>query len=459
MAPNPDAEQRDLELATELDTLSTGADQASAPRAWLLVRGTGGTSVIDLPDGGSAVIGRGREAAIRVDDTRVSRVHAKVWREGLALHVEDLGSRNGTKVNDIVLRSMSRRLAAGDVIRVAECEAVVALTTETGMARQAAGEPAAAAADASGSMMVVADAAMNRVVQVARRLALVDTSVLILGETGAGKEVLAREIHLRSARSRAPFVRVNCPALAGSLLESELFGYEKGAFTGAACSKIGLFEAANGGTLLLDELGDFPLAMQVKLLSVLENRCVLRVGSTKERPIDVRVLCATHRDLQAEVAAGRFREDLFYRIAAFTLKLPPLRQRPAEILVLAGLFLKRIASHMGRPPPMLSPEAASMLTAYPWPGNVRELRNAIEHAMVLQDGVIAPAHLPDSLHAGRAHEAPVAGPMRAQLSGMERASIERALTAENGNQTRAAQHLGISRRALIYKMRKYGLQR
>jgi two-component system, NtrC family, response regulator AtoC len=459
------------EPPTELDALERqGEHGAAAPRAWLLVRHQSGTRVLDLIEGSEVLIGRSRDAAVFLDDTKASRRHARVWRHGNALYVQDLGSRNGTRVNDTVLHSQERRLGAGDVIRVGECEAVVAITTLESTLGVEETAPAvgkdrlAAGAHDAAAIFVVADVAMNRVFAVARRLALVDTTVLILGETGVGKEVLAREIHARSTRNRAPFVRVNCPSLPENLLESELFGYERGAFTGAVRNKIGFFEAAQGGTLLLDEIGDFPLHLQVKLLAVLENHCVLRLGGTREIPIDVRVVCATHRDLQAEVAAERFREDLFYRINPFTLRIPPLRERPAEVLLLAGLFARQCAQRMAIAVPVISPEAASALVAYRWPGNVRELRNSVEHAIVLQDsGVIGPEHLPETVRF--ASESPSAEPinpkvpMRDRVSDLERSVIEKALAAEGGNQTRAAQKLGISRRALIYKIQKYGLGR
>jgi len=235
-------------------------------------------------------------------------------------------------------------------------------------------------------------------------------------------------------------------------------------------------EAANHGTLLLDEIGDLPLKMQVKLLSVIENRCVLHVGGVREIPVDVRILCATHRDLRAEVAAGRFREDLYYRISALTITVPPLRERPAEILLLAAMFLRQLAAKSRSVAPSISPEAAAALTRHRWPGNVRELRNAMQHAAVMSDaGRIGLEHLPDSviqdvsvasrpiataaLPLPAPESSPSHGDMRDQLSDMERRSILEALHAEGGNQTRAAARLGISRRALIYKLHKHGLMR
>jgi transcriptional regulator with PAS, ATPase and Fis domain len=310
--------------------------------------------------------------------------------------------------------------------------------------------------------IIVADAAMVQVFQLARKLAAVQTTVLILGETGVGKEVVAEQIHRWSTRAQGPFVRLNCASLPETLLESELFGHERGAFTGADRRKIGYLEAAQGGTLFLDEIGELPLAVQVKLLNVLENREVRRLGGTQEHPIDVRVISATHRDLQGEVAEGRFREDLYYRLSAFTLNIPPLRERHAEVALLGEMFARESARRAGKPASVLEPSAVAAMVRHPWPGNVRELKNAMEHAVVLADrGRIGAEHLPESVRRREAPlpSSPAAGTVKDKLADLERRSIEEALGAENGNQTRAARRLGMSRRALIYKIEKYGLRR
>src|SRR5262245_14594699 len=234
--------------------------------------------------------------------------------------------------------------------------------------------------------VVVADADMVRVFRLARRVAPAPTTVLLCGETGVGKEVLAEQIHRWSPRAHGPFVRLNCASLPETLLESELFGHERGAFTGADRRKIGYLEASGGGTLLLDEIGELTPAMQVKLLRVLETRRLRHLGGTHEISIDVRLLAATHRDLQADVASGRFREDLYFRLSAFVIEVPPLRERPAEIALLADLFARDLARRMAQPPPVIDPAAMSALAGHRWPGNVRELRNAIEHALVMAEG-------------------------------------------------------------------------
>jgi len=248
------------------------------------------------------------------------------------------------------------------------------------------------------ALFVVGDPRMLQVFELARRLGEVDTSVLIQGETGVGKEVVAEHIHRSSQRASGPFVRLNCAALPAPLLENELFGSVRGAFTGAERNRIGYFESAHGGTLFLDEIGELPLVAQVKLLNVLENREVRRLGTTGGRRIDVRVVSATHRDLQAAIEHGTFRADFFYRLSAFTLTVPPLRERPLDVRLLAEKFLRDCARREGRPVPVLDASTLSALVRHAWPGNVRELKNVIEHAIVVGDeNRIFPEDLPASL--------------------------------------------------------------
>ncbi|HUS64104.1 MAG TPA: sigma 54-interacting transcriptional regulator [Kofleriaceae bacterium] len=312
------------------------------------------------------------------------------------------------------------------------------------------------------------DPRSQQTLQLARKVALTPITVLLLGETGVGKEVVAELIHRSSQRASRPFVRLDCASLPPTLLESELFGHEKGAFTGADRRKAGYFEAAEGGTILLDEIGELPAALQSKLLAALERRIITRLGSTEEIAIDVRVIAATNRDLQEEVKQGRFREDLYYRLAVFTIFVPPLRDRAADIVPLATRFARQFAVELGQPVPTLTDEARGALEAYGWPGNVRELRNAIERAVVLTpEGAVGLGALPEAVQARAPIGAPAAGgpsPFQldghvpAQLQEMERQAIVAALEACGGNQTQAARRLGISRRSLIYKMERFGLK-
>ncbi len=290
------------------------------------------------------------------------------------------------------------------------------------------------------------------------RVAASHINVLILGETGVGKEVMASTIHARSPRARAPLVCLNCAALSEPLLESELFGHEKGAFTGATSDKPGLLEAASGGVVFLDEVGEMPLSMQAKLLRVLEKREVLRVGSLRPRPIDVRFVAATNRDLEAEVRAGRFRQDLYFRLNGVTLVIPPLRERVAEIEPLAVRFADEARRAAGRPPLRFAPETVAALTAYDWPGNIRELKNVIERAVLFCEGdTLSPEHL--ALPRPPAMTLPELPSTEDDAEDEERRRVLAALEACAGNQTQAARMLGIARGTLIARLEKYNVPR
>ena len=304
---------------------------------------------------------------------------------------------------------------------------------------------------------------LRRVVDMAQRAAPVDVTVLIEGESGTGKEVLARAVHRLSARKDGPFVAVNCGAIPEGLLESELFGHERGAFTGAVRAKPGRFELAREGTIFLDEIGDMPLTMQVKILRALQEREIERVGGLKPIPIDVRVVAATHQNLDQLVVEGKFRQDLFYRLQGVRLLLPPLRERVDDLPDLITHLLDRAARRLGRAPALVSPEALRSLWTYAWPGNVRELQHVLEGAMVLSDGVILPSHLPPAIQ--RSAEAPTAQPMPTPgasldeaLEDWERRMILDALRQAGGVQARAAKVLGISERSLWYRVKKLNIQ-
>jgi len=275
---------------------------------------------------------------------------------------------------------------------------------------------------------------------------------LITGETGTGKELVARAVHRRSAQEAMPFIKVNCAAIPETLLESELFGHTRGAFTGASQDRAGLFEAANGGTLLLDEIGDVPPAMQVKLLRVLQEREVRRVGENRARAINVRVLAATNRDLLADVHSARFRQDLYYRLRVVEIVVPPLRDRREDILPLARQLLASSARRFGRKTPGLMPEAANLLLRYAWPGNVRELENALERAVALaQSDRIGVDDLPPEISAIPPLAA-IAGEVRT-LADVERDYIAAALRASGGNRAKAAEQLGIGVATLYRKLK------
>jgi transcriptional regulator with PAS, ATPase and Fis domain len=279
--------------------------------------------------------------------------------------------------------------------------------------------------------------------QAARVAAHRDLTVLIGGETGTGKELLARALHYSSPRADQPFVEVNCAAIPANLLESELFGHERGAFTGAVAAKPGLFEMAHGGTLFLDEVATLPLELQPKLLRALESRTIRRVGGQQTRTVDVRVLAATHVDLGVAARRGEFREDLYYRLNVVVLVLPPLREREGDIELLARVFVDRIAQGYGLPVPVLEPEVRAALRAYPWPGNVRELRNVVERAVVLSPpGTLRIEPLEPS---GHRPDAGAVLPFPAPLQDVVRAAARAMLEYTGGNKSEAARRLGISR--------------
>jgi two-component system, NtrC family, response regulator AtoC len=306
--------------------------------------------------------------------------------------------------------------------------------------------------------LVATSAAMRAALDIVVRVAEHATTVLVTGESGTGKEVIAQAIHRASPRAHAAFIGVNCAAIPENLLESELFGHVRGSFTGASADKPGLFEQASGGTLLLDEIGELPLGLQAKLLRALQEGEIRRVGDQRTRKIDVRVLAATARDLATEVQAGRFREDLYYRVHVVTIHLPPLRERPEDVAPLAQLFAARLAARFGSPL-TLSPEALAWLEAQPWPGNVRELENAVERAAVLSGKqVLGPE---DFASAPRSRPAPVGAretSLRSAVEAAERDAIQAALEACGGNRRDAATRLGISLRSLFYKLQRLGLE-
>jgi two-component system response regulator PilR (NtrC family) len=313
--------------------------------------------------------------------------------------------------------------------------------------------------------VVAQSPAMRRVLDTVRRVAPTSATVLVTGESGTGKERVANLLHQHGPTPKGPFVAVNCAALPEGLLESELFGHAKGAFTGAVRERPGRFEEADGGTIFLDEIGEIPLAAQVRLLRVLQEREVVRVGENRPRPVRVRVVAATNRDLEADVRAGRFREDLYYRVHVVRIHLPPLRERPEDVEPLVERFAREAARRHGRTGLRFAPAALDALRAHPFPGNVRELQNVVERAVLLAEGpLVGVESLPDEVVRPReaaegGDDAPPGGGLDAAVEALERRLLRAALARANGVQTRAAGELGIDERVLRYKMKKYGLRR
>jgi Nif-specific regulatory protein len=301
--------------------------------------------------------------------------------------------------------------------------------------------------------------AMQRVYEAVAQAAPSSTTVLIRGESGTGKELVAHALHYNSPRAEKPFIKVSCGALPENLIESELFGYEPGAFTDARHLKKGRFELADGGTLFLDEVGELSPIIQVKLLRVLQEREFERLGGVRSLKVDVRLIAATHRDLEAAVKAGTFREDLYYRLHVFELFMPPLRERQADILLLADHFVEKIAGKEGKDVRRISTSAIDMLAAYHWPGNVRELENAIERAiLVCEGGVIHAHHLPPSLQTAEVSGTLPGTGLGDAVAAFERDLLQDALKSARGNRSRAARLLQTTERILNYKVQKYGLE-
>jgi transcriptional regulator with GAF, ATPase, and Fis domain len=443
----------------------------------LLVLQATGLAVYPLPEAGSMTIGRAEECDVQLRDPLASRRHATLHVDPLA--IEDRGSANGTLVGNRHLEpGSSTPVQPGQAIAIGNSLLIV---RRAELGKSAERSSVDRLSWASGNVLVK-DPAMANLYALIDRLAAGPIHVLVLGETGVGKEVIAETIHRKSPRHEAPLVRINCAALSESLLESELFGHERGAFTGAVTSKPGLIEIANGGTVFLDEVGELSPTLQAKLLRVIDARELTRLGGLRPRPVDVRFVSATNRDLEASVANGSFRADLFFRLNGGTVRIPPLRERPCEILPLAAMFMARVADQMNLPAqPRLLPAAEELLVRYPWPGNVRELRNIIERAVLLSpNGHIGPSDLEltslpssDSTSArpSLATVPPAAGPA-AEWAGQqapkrqpsdpaedERARIIRALEMCSGNQTRAAKLLHMPRRTLVAKLPRYNIPR
>ncbi|MFZ5895758.1 MAG: sigma 54-interacting transcriptional regulator [Myxococcota bacterium] len=467
----------------------TGTARGDEPRLQLLVFWGEETVRFELPSEGEVTLGRADENSVRIDNPSVSRRHA-LLRVGPKLIIEDLGGANGTCVRDAragrdpsQTQGIRRLVRDSAEIGIGDC---ILLGTVCAVVRHVPEAPvhfpdpdqSEGGLEAQPNGVVLSDPAMRAVYAEAYQAARATISVLLLGETGVGKEVLARAIHGRSPRAQGPFVSINCAALSESLLEGELFGYERGAFTGARDARGGLFEAAHGGTLFLDEVGEASPATQAKLLRVVEERAVMRIGARKARPVDVRIVSATNRDPVADAESGRFRQDLYFRLGGVVLTLPPLRERPSDIEPLARSFAAATCRQLERTDIEISADAMACLRAYSWPGNVRELRNVMERAVILSaDDCVRPEQLPPALRAAGSElaraNARAATPsteasrvpeldaksFRAEVKALDRERIVEALERASGNQTRAAELLGISRRTLVSRLHEFDLPR
>ncbi len=406
-------------------------------------------------EGTKATIGSSAACTLRVTDPAVSRMHCGLEVDEDALVLRDLGSTNGTFVGELRVRDVV--VLPGAVVRIGDSAFRIEVEGHARAvplsARESFGE------------LVGTSLAMRAVYATLERVAGTDSTVLVTGETGTGKDVVARALHAESPRRRGPFVPVDCGAIPENLIESELFGHVRGAFTGAVQSRKGAFEEAHGGTLFLDEIGEMPLSMQPKLLRAIESRAVRRVGASTLTPVDVRIVAATHRTLARSVNEGTFREDLFYRLAVVEVELPPLRARRGDVTLLANRFFRKIAP----PNTRLSSDVLGQLEARSWPGNVRELRNHVERAVAmgeLRDEAAPPSvaspprsFVPEGLESLVPLSLPLKEAREKWTEAFESIYVRAMLAETHGNVTRAAERAGVSRRFLQRTLARLGLGR
>jgi len=424
------------------DAPETQQSRAPDPdRLLLYVFAPSGTTSTPAPREGKLTLGRADDNDIVITDVEASRAHAELRFTRDAVRLVDLGSSNGTQVD-------GQRLTAKVAVPIKVGQVFTIGGTVFSL------RPFVDVAPPEATTLALIDPAMTEIDALIERVARTDVSVLILGPTGAGKELVANAVHARSPRASGPFLKVNCAAFSESMVESELFGHEKGAFTGADVERPGLFLSAQGGSVLLDEVGELPPRIQAKLLRVLENREVVRVGGTQPRRIDVRFLAATHRELRDDIDGGAFRADLYHRLNGITLRVPALRDRPRDIIPLAELFLRRATERFAAAEPQLTSAAREKLAGYGWPGNVRELKNTIERAVILARGNVIDA---DAI---LIEAAPVVrAPVNVVPGKIDVDQVRAALEQCGGSQTKAAEMIGISRRTLTNYLNKFALPR
>jgi len=463
-------------------------DSSLKTELWLTVVEAKESRMMPMPESGELSVGRAEDSDIVLANPSVSRNHAVLKIRNGEVTVVDMGSANGTRVGGRRLpQDGEGPVPPGVAVLIGGASLVVhqlasaasfekpgregnSSVREVIMASEhiralKSGKPAQASDSPYGDLVVESEA-MKKLFQLVDRIAPGTIAVLLMGETGVGKEVVAAAIHDRSPRKHQPYLRLNCSAFAENLLESELFGHEAGAFSGARAAKPGLFETANGGTVLLDEIGEMPLTIQAKLLRVIETREVIPLGGTRVRKLDVRFISATNRDLRDRIRKGQFREDLYFRLSGVAVEVPPLRTRRTEIAPLAKLFAREAAEALGRKgQPELAADALRFLEEQPWPGNVRELRNCVERAVLLSTSNTLTV---DDIDPNRQRLLPrktdrtmeiVLARDKKPSESAELEQIQEALALCAGNQTRAAALLGIARRTLVKKLASMGLPR
>lgn len=456
----PNVAQAGPALAEQLES------RLGLTRAWVAVRDEPGGPLREPESGAEIRLGQGPAGRAFESGAVVAEAAPGGWAylvpalEGervLALvHALRPGADRDSAEDRAVLSRVAELVADAAALRLRLAKA--GGTDGEGAAGSRPIRPADALPRSPFGMLVGSSDAMRSLYAYIERIAPSEATVLILGESGTGKELAAAELHRGSRRSAGPFVKVNCAALPESIIESELFGHEKGSFTGALARRRGRFEAADGGTIFLDEIGELSPAVQAKLLRAIQEREIERVGGHEPIPVDVRIVAATNRDIEREVAEGRFRDDLYYRLNVFALRMPPLRQRKSDILLLADWFVEKYAERNGKDIRRISSPAIDLLASYHWPGNVRELENCVERAVILSsDKVIHAWHLPPSLQSAESTATAPASTLEAALARLERELIVEALKLHKGNMAAASRQLGITERQIGLRVKHYGL--